>query len=57
MLTSMSRASLLVCQFSSAFEPHVFSIFLLALYPGTGVKGRRKTGEKGQRRNKNEEKR
>lgn len=57
MLTSMSRASLLVCQFSSAFEPHVFSIFLLALYPGTGVKGRRKTREKGQRRNKNEEKR
>lgn len=53
----MSVSFLYVSLFSSAIDPHVFSIFLLAPYPGTGVKGRRKTGEKGQRRNKNEDKR
>lgn len=53
-LGAMSISSVSI---SSTAIPHVFSIFLLALYPGSGVKGRRKTWEKGQKKNKNGEKR
>ena len=42
---------------SSAANPHVFSIPLLALYPGIGVKGKREIGRRDQKKNQNEEKR
>lgn len=42
---------------SLATNPHVFSIPLLAVYPGIGVKGKREIGRRDQKNNKNEEKR
>lgn len=43
MVTSIYKHLFLVCKsVSSATNPQVFSIPLLVLYPGTGIKGKRK---------------